>query len=66
MAVAILRACAVSEQPESEDADELRRVNQELSESLAACHFMLADARKKLTTAAGRKTHSPENKWQSR
>ena len=34
---------------QDKETDELRRVNAELQESLAACRFMLADARKKLT-----------------
>lgn len=38
----------MSEQQDKE-TDELKRVNEELRESLEACRFMLADARKKLT-----------------
>lgn len=38
----------MSEQQDKE-TDELKRVNEELMESLEACRFMLADARKKLT-----------------
>lgn len=38
----------MSEQRNTE-TDELKRVNEELKESLDACRLMLADARKKLT-----------------
>ena len=48
MAEAICGRIAVPEQRDIE-AEELKRVNEELKESLAACRFMLADARKKLT-----------------
>lgn len=44
----------VSEQQDNE-AEELKRVNAELRESLAACRFMLADARKKLTANSNEK-----------
>jgi len=38
----------VPEQQDEEEAEELKRVNAKLRESLATCRFMLADARAKL------------------
>jgi hypothetical protein len=38
----------VSDQQENDERAELRRVNEQLKESLARCRFMLADARAKL------------------
>ena len=38
----------MSDQHEQDDRAQLRRVNEQLKESLARCRFMLADARAKL------------------
>jgi hypothetical protein len=44
----ITKVISVSDDRDKE-SDELKRVNEQLRESLAACRFMLADARAKLT-----------------
>lgn len=47
----------MSDYREIEERAELQRVNEELTESLARCRFMLAEAREKL--AANTNDHEP-------